>query len=107
MICDCIRYGVLLVPNGRRGDNPFTDVLVWGEDVFTPEIDGLIREIAEIGETIYAGERLRVFDELPDDLEMHVVFHRDDESRYHELHERLLEIRDRGRDRIRQSQRRH
>ena len=95
----------VVVPNVRRGEDPFTDVLAWGEEVFTPEIDGLIREIAEIGETIYPGERLRMFEELPDDLEMHVVRHRDDESRWDELHQTLREIRDRGLDRIRQSQR--
>jgi hypothetical protein len=33
------------VPNGKAGDNPITDVVVWGKDVFGPRTDSLIREI--------------------------------------------------------------
>ena len=37
------------MPNGKPGDHPLTDVLVHGADVFSPEVDRLIREIARIG----------------------------------------------------------
>jgi hypothetical protein len=33
------------MPNGKPGDNPVTDVVVWKRDVFGPETDGLIRQI--------------------------------------------------------------
>ncbi len=33
------------MPNGKRGDNPITDVVVWSKAVFGPRTDALIREI--------------------------------------------------------------
>lgn len=35
------------MPNGKPGDHPLTDVLVHDADVFTPEIDHLVREEAK------------------------------------------------------------
>ena len=35
--------------NGRPGDHPLTDVLTHGREVFGPEVDGLIREVAALG----------------------------------------------------------
>ena len=36
------------MPNGIPGDNPITDVTVWNREVFGPETDALIREIAGV-----------------------------------------------------------
>jgi hypothetical protein len=33
------------VPNGKPGDGPVVDVVVYGVDVFGPKVDSLIREI--------------------------------------------------------------
>ncbi len=37
------------MPNGKPGDNPYTDVVLHGMTVFGPVIDGLIRRVAETG----------------------------------------------------------
>ena len=34
------------MPNGRRGDNPITDIIAWGLEPFSPEVNDLIREVA-------------------------------------------------------------
>jgi hypothetical protein len=39
------------MPNGKPGDHPLTDVALHGLHVFSPEIDGLIREIVKIEES--------------------------------------------------------
>jgi hypothetical protein len=33
------------VPNGKPGDSPVTDIVVWGKEVFGARTDALIREI--------------------------------------------------------------
>jgi hypothetical protein len=33
------------MPNGRKGDNPITDILIWNCNVYGPEIDSLVREV--------------------------------------------------------------
>ncbi len=43
------------MPNGKHGDHPLTDLLVHGLDVYSPEADALIRDIARF----VALERLR------------------------------------------------
>jgi hypothetical protein len=43
------------VPNGKPGDNPITDVVAWGREVFGAEIDSLVREVDAL---------------LPDELEV-------------------------------------
>jgi hypothetical protein len=35
--------------NGKQGDHPLTDILHYGIPTFTPEIDGLVRELYELG----------------------------------------------------------
>lgn len=37
------------MPNGKPGDRPDTDVLVHDIDVYTDEVNELIREVAELG----------------------------------------------------------
>jgi hypothetical protein len=38
------------MPNGRPGDHPLTDLLKHGREVYGPEIDSALREMAELGE---------------------------------------------------------
>jgi hypothetical protein len=38
-----------MMPNGRPGDHPYTDIVTHGSEVFWPEIDSLVREIARLG----------------------------------------------------------
>lgn len=33
------------MPNGKPGDHPYTDIVIHGDSIFGPEIDGLIRDI--------------------------------------------------------------
>jgi hypothetical protein len=35
------------VAAGGPGDDPLTDILIWGLPVFTPEIDALVREVSQ------------------------------------------------------------
>ena len=37
------------MPNGKPGDHPFTDIVAHGLPVYSPEVDGLIREIDRLG----------------------------------------------------------
>ena len=34
------------MPNGKPGDHPLTDILHYGANVFGPDIDGLVRDLA-------------------------------------------------------------
>jgi hypothetical protein len=36
------------MPNGKPGDHPLTDVVVWGREVYGPDIDPLVREVAAL-----------------------------------------------------------
>jgi hypothetical protein len=38
-----------VMPNGKPGDHPLTDILVHKIEVFSPRADALIREIVELG----------------------------------------------------------
>ncbi len=38
------------MPNGTYGDHPFTDIVIHGRDVYSPEIAQLVREIAELAD---------------------------------------------------------
>ena len=38
-----------VMPNGRPGDNPISDITIHGKEIYGPEIDDLVREIREIG----------------------------------------------------------
>jgi hypothetical protein len=35
--------------NGKQGDQPLTDVINHGLDIFTPEIDAKVRDLNELG----------------------------------------------------------
>jgi hypothetical protein len=37
------------MPNGRRGDNPLSDLAMHGEHSFPPDIEGLLLRIDELG----------------------------------------------------------
>ncbi len=37
------------MPNGKPGDHPFTDIVTHGLAVYSPTVDGLIREIDQLG----------------------------------------------------------
>ncbi len=34
------------MPNGKPGDHPYTDIVTHGLEVFTEEVDALVRELA-------------------------------------------------------------
>lgn len=36
------------MPNGKPGDNPITDIVHWGREVYGEEIDDLVREIVAL-----------------------------------------------------------
>lgn len=36
------------MPNGKPGDHPLTDILVYGRDVYSARVAALVREIAAI-----------------------------------------------------------
>ena len=38
------------MPNGKPGDHPYTDIVVYGHDVYSPRAAGLVREIARLGD---------------------------------------------------------
>lgn len=46
------------MPNGKPGDNPLTDIVVYGLPVYTHKADALIREIAELGGSEQISEML-------------------------------------------------
>jgi len=53
------------VPNGKPGDHPYTDIVVWGWDYFTPEIDALIRKLDTQGADHHAlADLLEKYDRL-------------------------------------------
>jgi hypothetical protein len=35
--------------NGKLGDSPITDILIYNVPVFTPEVDDLVREVHALG----------------------------------------------------------
>jgi len=38
-----------IMPNGKSGDHPLTDILIHGMSVYSEEIDALISEIVDLG----------------------------------------------------------
>ena len=36
------------MPNGKPGDHPFTDIVVHGRDVYSPQVAKLVREISKL-----------------------------------------------------------
>jgi hypothetical protein len=38
------------VANGKPGDHPITDILVWNRDVYGTELDSLVREVCALSE---------------------------------------------------------
>ena len=38
------------MPNGKTGDHPYTDIVIHGLDVYSPEADALVREIASLAD---------------------------------------------------------
>jgi hypothetical protein len=75
------------VPNGRIGDNPLSDILIWGKRPFAPEINALIREIHAMSGASEA------FDD--DDLTTLLFRAEEDPALQPLLRERLLELRGR------------
>jgi hypothetical protein len=41
------------MPNGKPGDNPFTDIIVWRHPVFGDEIDDKVRSVDAIATTTF------------------------------------------------------
>jgi hypothetical protein len=79
------------VPNGKPGDSPITDVVVWKKEVFGERTDSLIREIDEF--TSDYG----VFD--PFEPVEDILWAADhDRTREVELYEALVALRDRLRN---------
>jgi hypothetical protein len=35
--------------NGKPGDNPYTDIIVYDLAVFSPDVDALVRRVADLG----------------------------------------------------------
>jgi hypothetical protein len=73
------------MPNGKPGDNPVTDVVVWGKEVFTPEINELIREIDRYTTDYGKYDPFWELDDLLFDAEA-------DAARQPELHRQLLAL---------------
>ena len=73
------------MPNGKPGDFAATDITVYGQRVFTPEIDSLVVEIH--GYT----ENYAVFDPFGVELEALMMDARLDRSLWPELRQRLIE----------------
>jgi hypothetical protein len=88
------------MPNGRRGDNPISDILIWNEQVYGPEIDALVRELWELlpPTTTEAGEYVESPFDQPPLVSLIFVTERDPAARP-ELREELLALRDRLRAR--------
>ena len=57
------------MPNGKPGDHPLIDVALHGVRVFSPEIDGLIREIVDMEGIAAINRRLDWFS-LPGNSEL-------------------------------------
>ena len=70
--------------NGKPGDNPITDVVLWNFEVFGPETDALIREIAAFT-TDYG-----VYDPFDDATKDILLAAADDRTKTPELQEALV-----------------
>jgi hypothetical protein len=38
------------MPNGKPGDHPYTDIVIHGRDVYSPDVANLVREIAKLSD---------------------------------------------------------
>jgi hypothetical protein len=38
------------MPNGKPGDHPYTDIVTYGRDVYSPRAASLVREIAKLSD---------------------------------------------------------
>lgn len=57
------------MPNGKPGDSPYTDIVTHGRDIYSPEIDDLIRELDSLGAAIDVHDVLNEYELDPDDDE--------------------------------------
>ncbi|WP_256298279.1 hypothetical protein [Haloarchaeobius salinus] len=55
------------MPNGKPGDSPYTDVVTHGRDVYSPEVDDLIRELDSMGAAIDVHDVLSEHEPDPDE----------------------------------------
>ncbi len=46
--------------NGTRGDHPFTDIVVYGMEVYSPEVDALVREVSALASVSQSEELQRL-----------------------------------------------
>ena len=83
------------MPNGKIGDHPYTDIVIHGRDVYSAKADGLVREVAALGDERTRRELAdRLMSEFNEYLKPDV---RKLERVLTELRERLLrEAKDRG-----------
>jgi hypothetical protein len=44
------KYQEKLMPNGKHGDHPYTDIVIHGRDVYSPRAASLVREIAKLSD---------------------------------------------------------
>jgi hypothetical protein len=76
------------VPNGKPGDNPVTDVVVWKREIYGADVDALIREIDGFTDDYAVYDPFEPVVELLFDAEANP-------SRVPELHRELQALRDR------------
>jgi hypothetical protein len=74
--------------NGEPSYNPVSDVVVRGMEVYTPEIDALIRELATFTDEYGVSDPFEELDSL-------LAAATSDPSRRPELYRELVELRDR------------
>lgn len=55
------------MPNGKPGDSPYTDIVTHGRDIYSPEIDDLIRELDSLGAAIDVHDVLNEYALDPDE----------------------------------------
>jgi hypothetical protein len=55
------------MPNGKPGDSPYTDIVIHDRDIYSPEIDDLIRELDSRGAAIDVHDVLNEYELAPDE----------------------------------------
>lgn len=43
------REELMALANGKKGDHPLTDIVSYNLDVFSPDVDAMVRELRELG----------------------------------------------------------